>query len=74
MAELKKEQLLKRSKKENNKKVEISKERRGKGREWMGVRKRGEKIMKREEEDFEGRKEEKEGKWWREYWKVKQER
>jgi hypothetical protein len=37
----------------------------------MGVRKRGEKIMKREEEDFEGRKEEKEGKWWREYWKVK---
>jgi hypothetical protein len=36
------------------------------------VRKRGEKIIKREEEDFEGRKEGKGGK--REFRKVKQER
>jgi hypothetical protein len=38
------------------------------------VRKRGEKIMKREEEDFEGREEGKGGKRLRECRKVKQER
>jgi hypothetical protein len=38
------------------------------------MRKRVEEIMKREEEDFGGREEGKEGKRWRECRKVKQER